>query len=191
MSNSSKLEELFQLVEGASSTLGFTLVDLRLLPQGRRQCLEVTICKPGGRVGLDDCESVSRKLETILDEEQPPVLEGAYTLDVQSPGIDRILKSDREYKIFQGIMVEVKSKENLAGLGYSFRGTLVGRSADTVTISNPRPLLSSKRQIAGSKSNAESVAGIEEIRLDATRVVHVRLYPENLPADETDTASLL
>jgi ribosome maturation factor RimP len=152
--------------------------------------MEVTICKPGGRVGLDDCESVSRKLEALLEEQQPPVLEGAYVLEVQSPGIDRILKSDRDFAVFQGTTVEVKYRENLAGLGYSFRGQLVGRSADTVTIANPQPLAPAKRQVAGSKSKPAAMAGIEEVCLDNDRVVHVRLYPENLNFDEQDATSL-
>jgi len=190
MSNPDNLERLFPVADSVSTALGFTLLDARLVRQGRRHCLEVTICKPGGRVGLDDCERVSRELEALLDQQQPPVLTGPYVLEVQSPGIDRVLKTNREFEIFQGALVEVKYKENLDGLGYSFTGKLSGRSQDKITIAHPQPLAASRRQMAGSKQKAAPAAEIDEVCLDANRVVHVRLYPEKLDFDDPEATSL-
>ncbi|HEY9868543.1 MAG TPA: hypothetical protein V6D08_05210, partial [Candidatus Obscuribacterales bacterium] len=108
----------------------------------------------------------------------------------QSPGIDRILKTDREFEIFRGYLVEVKSKDNLEGLGYSFTGTLLEKSRDTVTFAKPRPLphLASG---AGRKKREPVPPQKEQISLALDRLVHVRLYPEDLYCEQAETATVL
>lgn len=73
---------------------------------------------------MDDCETVSRFISTVLDEKDP--IEQSYTLEVSSPGIDRVLKKDSHYQanIDQEIMVNlfapVDGRKNYQGLLLSF-----------------------------------------------------------------------
>lgn len=190
MSVQPSLDKIINLAESVSRSLGLVLVEARLSKPGRRRTLEITVHHPERPVSLSDCEALSRKLEVLLDEQSPPLVEGAYTLDVQSPGIDRILKTDREFEIFRGYLVEVKSKDKLEGLGYSFTGTLLEKSSDTVTFAKPRPLLRVASR-ATRKKREPVPTQVDEISLALARLVHVRLYPEDLYSRRADSATVL
>jgi ribosome maturation factor RimP len=74
---------------------GLELVDLEWRAHGPRGVLRVFVDKPGG-VGIQDCERVSRELGDTLDVSD--LLEGRYDLEVSSPGLDRALRKEREYR---------------------------------------------------------------------------------------------
>jgi ribosome maturation factor RimP len=97
---------------------GLTLVDLEFRPRRPRGVLRVFVDKPGG-VGIDDCQRVSRELGDVLDASA--VIEEAYDLEVSSPGLDRQLRKDREFRWAVGKRVRCW----LAG-GQEVRGRLVG-----------------------------------------------------------------
>ncbi len=74
--------------------------------QGKEPALTIYIDKEGG-VDLDACERFHRAIDPVLDELDPT--EGApYTLNVSSPGLDRPLKTDRDFQKCIGQKVEVK-----------------------------------------------------------------------------------
>ena len=58
-----------------------------------------------GDTSLNDCEKVSRALESILDERA--IMPGAYVLEISSPGISRYLSSERDFIAFKGFEVKV------------------------------------------------------------------------------------
>ena len=74
---------------------GLELVDLDWRGHRPRGVLRLYVDKPGG-VGVGDCERLSRELGDVLDA--AAVIEGGYDLEVSSPGLDRQLKKDREYR---------------------------------------------------------------------------------------------
>jgi ribosome maturation factor RimP len=74
-------------------------------------------------VDLDLCEKASRMISGILDREDP--IPQAYTLEVSSPGLDRVLKKDRDFERFSGHKVKLKTFEAIDGQK-KFTGTLVG-----------------------------------------------------------------
>jgi ribosome maturation factor RimP len=74
---------------------GVELVDLEWRGHGARGVLRLFIDKAGG-VRIDDCERVSREVGYVLDAED--VIVQRYDLEVSSPGLDRPLRSDREYR---------------------------------------------------------------------------------------------
>ena len=86
----------------------FELVDVEFVKEAGNWFLRAYIDKPGG-IGVDDCETVSRRLSDLLDEQD--FIEESYILEVSSPGLDRILKRDREYVKYKGRMVDVKLYE--------------------------------------------------------------------------------
>ena len=83
------IDKLRSLAQRVSDMNGLELVDVVLMGRAGKSLLKVIIDKEGG-VSLNDCETVSRELEALLDVEDP--IPGAYTLEVSSPGLDRPLK---------------------------------------------------------------------------------------------------
>ncbi len=180
MTIAEKTQQITALAEQIAANSGFVLVDVRLLQQGKRRTVEVTIHKLGGRVSLDDCEEISRQLEKLLDEQSPPILEGPFVLEVQSPGIDRQLKTEREFRVFAGQKVEVKTKERVEGLGDSFEAVLVALSEGRVSFKHAVSTASQKRRAA--KPIQPSPEPTEELSLELNKLISVRLKPQLQPA---------
>ena len=74
--------------------------------QGREPALTVYIDTEGG-VDLNTCEKFHRAIDPALDE-LDPTFGTPYTLNVSSPGLDRPLKTDRDFNKCIGLLVEVK-----------------------------------------------------------------------------------
>jgi ribosome maturation factor RimP len=86
--------------------------------------------KPGG-LGLDDCEKITRLIEPAIDGRDP--IEESYCLCVSSPGLDRPLKTERDFDRSIGKKVEVKLYRAEDGKK-EWPGLLVRRDADHVVI---------------------------------------------------------
>ena len=114
-------ERLFVLVEPLLARLGFELVELEFAPGHGRALLRLFIDAPAG-VGLDDCARVSREVAALLDVEDPIPM--AYTLEVSSPGFDRLLRTQAHFGRFVGARVFVELKEPRAGRR-RYTGTLL------------------------------------------------------------------
>jgi ribosome maturation factor RimP len=188
------LDRITQLAESVASSLGLSLVDVRLAQQGRRRTLEVTIYRVGGRVSLEDCEQVSRQMDAAIEAEDTPFLEGAFDLEVQSPGIDRKLATEREYKLFSGQLVEVKTKQKVEGLGSAFTGKLLGLEQGSISIANPQKISDSPK-VKGASKKAHAKPGEDSpssIVVDMSNVISVRLQPQlqKLDADADADADI-
>ena len=105
-------ETVAPVVEGH----GLELVDLEWRGLRPRGVLRLYVDKAGG-VGIGECERLSRELGDVLDA--AAVIEGGYDLEVSSPGLDRQLKKDREYRWAVGKQIRCW----LAG-GAEFHGRL-------------------------------------------------------------------
>jgi ribosome maturation factor RimP len=66
-----------------------------------------------GGIGLDELQSVSEEVSAVLDAEDP--IESTYTLEVSSPGLDRPLNNEADYRRFTGRLARVSSYEPLEG----------------------------------------------------------------------------
>ncbi len=89
---SAQIEEVIQPV---LRDHGLELVDLEWRPRRPRAVLRVFIDKPGG-VAIGDCERLSRELGDLLDV--AGLIAESYDLEVSSPGLDRQLRTEREYR---------------------------------------------------------------------------------------------
>jgi len=114
----------------------YELVDVEYVKEGRDWYLRIFVDKAGG-VDLDDCQAVSEKLGARLDEAD--IIGGAYILEVSSPGIDRILKKDRDFVREAGKVVDVTLYAPLDGKKF-FVGELVGRDEKFLHIKDAEPL---------------------------------------------------
>lgn len=81
------------------------LYDIDYVKEGDSNYLRVFIDKTGG-VDINDCESVSKALEALLDEDD--FIDEAYILEVSSPGLTRTLKKEKEFFLNKGKAVEIK-----------------------------------------------------------------------------------
>jgi len=101
-------ERLYELIEPVVGRLGYELIELEFAPSHGRSLLRLYIDRESG-VGLEDCEQVSREVAALLDLEDP--IPGAYTLEVSSPGFDRLLRTQAHFGRFVGSRVFVELKE--------------------------------------------------------------------------------
>lgn len=93
------------IVEPLITQSGYEYVGTEINKIGAETELIIYADKPGG-LQLDDCEKISRLIDPVLDEHDP--IEESYYLCVSSPGLDRPLKTERDYKRSIGKMVDVK-----------------------------------------------------------------------------------
>lgn len=105
-------KQLVETVEGYLEPIlaehNYELVDVEYVKEGPNYYLRIYIDKEGG-INIEDCRLTSRAIEEVLDAKD--IIKEAYTLEVSSPGLDRILKRDREYVKYKGRMVDVKLYE--------------------------------------------------------------------------------
>jgi len=85
--------------------VNFDLVDIEYLREGNNWYLRVYIDKPGG-ITIDDCQLVSEELSNKLDIADP--IKHKYILEVSSPGIERPLKSERDFERYKGEIIRIK-----------------------------------------------------------------------------------
>lgn len=123
-------DKIFELVEPTVKSLGYELYEVEYQKEFDNWVLTLYIDSPNG-VSIDDCELVSNAVDPILDEADP--IEQAYYLSVSSLGLDRPLKTDRDYARNVGNVLDVKLYAPLSGKK-EFTGTLKGYDKDTFTI---------------------------------------------------------
>jgi ribosome maturation factor RimP len=105
-------ERLIALIEPVLARMGYELVELEFAPGRAAGVLRLFIDRDAG-VTLDDCAAVSREVSALLDVEDP--IPSAYTLEVSSPGFDRVLRTRGHFGRFVGARVFVELKEPRAG----------------------------------------------------------------------------
>ncbi|WP_049632518.1 ribosome maturation factor RimP [Cellvibrio sp. pealriver] len=101
----SKQELLENLIAPVVSSLGCELWGVEYLTQGRYTTVRIFIDAANG-VSLDDCERVSRQVSSVFDVEDP--IDGEYTLEVSSPGLDRPLYTEAHYARYVGETISVR-----------------------------------------------------------------------------------
>jgi ribosome maturation factor RimP len=118
-------EEVAKIVKGE----GMELWHLEFKPERGSMVLRIYIDKPG-KVTVDDCAGMSRQISMMLDVED--LVPGAYTLEVSSPGMDRILVKPEHFARYIGRMVKVRLNSSVAGRK-KFTGRL-RRMAENVVV---------------------------------------------------------
>lgn len=108
----------------------FELVDVEYVKEGNTWYLRCYIDKEGG-IFINDCELVHRELGDLLDQED--FIENSYVLEVCSPGLERPLKKEKDFKRSLGKKVEVRTFKKIEK-SKEFTGLLSSYDEDTVTI---------------------------------------------------------
>lgn len=139
-------EKVERLIKPIVDNLGYELVEVKYGKEVEGMCLTVTIDKPSG-VTLDDCEKVHNAIDMPLDELDPTAGK-PYNLSVSSLGLDRPIKTDRDFERSKGKVVDVKCFAPVDG-SKIHSGVLDGHDADNVfIIKNGKIFEIEKRKIA-------------------------------------------
>ena len=123
---------LTRLIEPELKSLGYDLVRVAFVGGRSDPTLQIMAERPDTRqLDLGDCETISRRLSEVLDAADP--IEGAYRLEVSSPGIDRPLTRPRDYADWAGHEARISLKEPRDNRK-QFSGTIEGLEADNVKL---------------------------------------------------------
>lgn len=115
------------IIDGLNTDI--ELIDVEYIKEGSEWYLRVYIDKKGG-VTLDDCQLINDAITDVIDQEDP--IKTPYIFEVSSPGIDRPLKTDRDFERYKGTDVEIhlyapidKSKLYIGKLSGKFDNQIV------------------------------------------------------------------
>lgn len=120
-----------ELVTPIVSEMGLELVDIEYKKEGSNWFLRVFIDNEVGNIDIDDCALVSEKLSQKLDETDP--IPTAYFLEVSSPGAERPLRNDKDFKKAVGKHVNITTKEPVEGAS-QFEGELLSFEDGKLTV---------------------------------------------------------
>ena len=107
------LEQLRDRLNPALEDLGYELYDLEDLQYQGQRILRVSIDHEQG-IQLEDCVRTDQMLQKLFDENDP--IEEAYTLEVSSPGIFRVLKNPEHFRRFTGERIKIRLKKKINGM---------------------------------------------------------------------------
>lgn len=135
-----KIKELVeQELEQFLKENDYELYNVEYQKEGRDWFLRIYIDRiegaEGGGIGTDDCEKVSRYLSGRLDELNP--IEQNYYLEVSSPGMDRALLKESDYRRYAGKLVDITLYKGIDGKK-TFSGSLEGLFDGNIVITDDK-----------------------------------------------------
>ena len=123
------------LAEPVLADLGYRLVRVRI--SAAAGCtVQIMAERPDGSMAIEDCEAASRALSPVLDAADP--IEGAYRLEISSPGIDRPLVRRSDFDRYAGHVAHIEMLAPIDGRR-RFRGELLGTQGECVRLRRDDP----------------------------------------------------
>ena len=105
-------QSIAEFIEPSLLAKGLELVDVEFKKEGKTWVLRIFIDKEGG-VNLEDCQNVSHLVGDLLEVED--IIEAVYTLEVSSPGLNRVLKKEKDFIKFIGKKICVQCHAPING----------------------------------------------------------------------------
>jgi ribosome maturation factor RimP len=134
-------QRLADLARVTALALGFALVRVLLFGAGDERTLQIMAERPATRqLMIEDCAALSRAISAELDaleEAGDDLIEGAYRLEVSSPGIDRPLTRLADFADWAGHEAKISLEDAIDGRK-QFRGLLRGTDGETVLIDDAK-----------------------------------------------------
>ena len=147
MPDSHDLDALRQVAARVARGHGLEIFDLQLRREATGWVLRVVIDRPDAPagapgqepVGIEDCQRVSHDLSALLDveDELTSGIADGYTLEVSSPGLDRPLRGEADYRRFTGRLAKVVTDSPLGGQSH-FAGRLTAIEGDDLLLTEGR-----------------------------------------------------
>ncbi len=103
------LDNITPIIENTAMRCGVIPIEIELVKESSHWFLRVYLYSNDHDISIDDCEKVSRGLDNLLDD----LIPFKYYLEISSPGIEKKLKSEKEYIIFKGKSITLKLKKPL------------------------------------------------------------------------------
>ena len=147
------IARIVEVVEPEAQALGFDLVRVKIFGKSEagggisetgdeERALQIMAERPDtGQLVIDDCAALSRRISDRIDELEDQgieLIEGAYRLEVSSPGIDRPLTRPKDFANWAGHEVRVQLAAPVDGNRKTLQGDLTGIEGDTVTLADKK-----------------------------------------------------
>jgi ribosome maturation factor RimP len=144
-----ELTRVREAAERVARSYGLEIFDVQLRRESIGTVLRVIIDrpdrgvpeKPEEAVGIEECQRVSQDLSAVLDVEEDELNEAAltqqYTLEVSSPGLDRPLRHEGDYRRFQGRLAKLVTSRPLDGQS-AFAGRITSVENGVVVLEEGR-----------------------------------------------------
>ena len=137
------LDRLTEVIEPEAKALGFELVRVKMMPSEAGdggEALQIMAEDPAtGQLVIEQCAALSRRVSDRIDaleEDGEVLIDGAYHLEVSSPGIDRPLTRAKDFANWAGHETKISMAKSYDGQR-NLRGELKGIDGDIVTIEDP------------------------------------------------------
>ncbi|MDA0748692.1 MAG: ribosome maturation factor RimP [bacterium] len=126
-----------QLSAAYLETQGAELVELQMSGNARRRMLRFYVDRPGG-VTIDLCADLSRGIANVLDTHDP--ISGSYVLEVSSPGLNRALKSEKDFirSVGKVVRLVVDGRDAIVGTLEDYSGACLLVKTDAEALRIPR-----------------------------------------------------
>lgn len=147
------IARLIEVIEPEAKALGFDLVRVKIFGKseagggvsesgGEERALQIMAERPDtGQLVIEDCAALSRRISDRIDaleEQGEELVEGAYRLEVSSPGIDRPLTRPQDFANWSGHEARVTLTRPVEGNRKTLQGDLIGIEGDTVTLADKK-----------------------------------------------------
>ena len=121
--------QLGDMLEPGITSMGYELVGVEFQTGGKSGgLLRVYIDSEAG-ISAEDCQKVSYQVSGVLDVEDP--IPGHYTLEISSPGLDRMLFREQDFERFAGQLIKLRTAYPIEGQR-KFKGRLLGLQGENV-----------------------------------------------------------
>jgi len=117
------------MLEPGISSMGYELVGIEFQTGGKGGGLLRVYIDSAQGITADDCQKVSYQVSGVLDVEDP--IPGHYTLEISSPGLDRLLFRPRDFERFAGHLIRLRTAYPIEGQR-KFKGRLKGMQGNNV-----------------------------------------------------------
>jgi len=135
MTNKSEiLSAANEIAQPIVAELGFEFIEIEYIKEGAEWYLRIYIDKPGG-INIDDCVRVSERVNIELDKND--FGSDKYIFEVSSPGLERPLKTDKDFEKYKGEIVEVSFHSPIDGKN-SIDGILKGKKSNILEIESDK-----------------------------------------------------
>jgi ribosome maturation factor RimP len=118
------------LAEQVACPMGMEIVLVEIKGAGRRSVVRIFVDKTEG-ITLNDCERFSKRLSVLLDVED--WIDFSYVLEVSSPGLDRPMVREADYRRFCGRKAKVRTRLPVEGQK-NFKGTILGAAEGRIAL---------------------------------------------------------
>ncbi len=138
------IARLLELIEPEAAALGFELVRVKMMPSEAGdggEALQIMAEDPAtGQLVIEQCAALSRRVSAVIDEREEAgevLIEGAYHLEVSSPGIDRPLTRAKDFANWAGHEARIVMGKGFDGQR-TYKGELGGIDGDMVQITDAK-----------------------------------------------------